>query len=191
LARSIGTTDNERTPCAPWMRTPSISAVADGPVWKAVLLVELGPAIGMVKIGDDVGGIEQDDQVLCQIGDGVDAEIRITEEHRARLGDGKGCADDAEIDIGQLLCCLDLADIAIAGNLRDDRTYDLGRCNLLWDKRQGIARGRWIDEHATHALEVLFERSERRGCRVVIEQRNERVLSRLAPFATRRAAWIF
>ncbi len=30
-----GDTDNERTPCAPWMRTPSMSAVADGPVWKA------------------------------------------------------------------------------------------------------------------------------------------------------------
>src|SRR5258705_8630825 len=33
-ARAIGRTESERTPCAPWMSTPSISAVADGPVWK-------------------------------------------------------------------------------------------------------------------------------------------------------------
>lgn len=26
------TTDSERTPCAPWISTPSISPVADGPV---------------------------------------------------------------------------------------------------------------------------------------------------------------
>jgi hypothetical protein len=33
-ARAIGRTESERTPWAPWMSTPSISAVADGPVWK-------------------------------------------------------------------------------------------------------------------------------------------------------------
>ena len=33
-ARAIGRTESERTPCAPWIRTPSMSAVADGPVWK-------------------------------------------------------------------------------------------------------------------------------------------------------------
>src|SRR6266481_1299784 len=33
-ARATGRTESERTPCAPWMSTPSISAVADGPVWK-------------------------------------------------------------------------------------------------------------------------------------------------------------
>ena len=34
-----------------------------------VPLAELGPPIGVMGIDDDVGGIEQDDQVLCQIGD--------------------------------------------------------------------------------------------------------------------------
>src|SRR5258708_11707377 len=34
VARAMGRTESERTPCAPWMSTPSISAVADGPVWK-------------------------------------------------------------------------------------------------------------------------------------------------------------
>src|SRR5262249_14453538 len=31
-ARAIGRTESERTPCAPWISTPSMSAVADGPV---------------------------------------------------------------------------------------------------------------------------------------------------------------
>jgi ATP dependent DNA ligase domain len=31
-ARAIGRTESERTPWAPWIRTPSISAVADGPL---------------------------------------------------------------------------------------------------------------------------------------------------------------
>jgi hypothetical protein len=32
---ATGRTESERTPWAPWIKTPSISAVADGPVWKA------------------------------------------------------------------------------------------------------------------------------------------------------------
>ena len=35
-ARLSGKTESDRTPCAPWMRTPSMSAVAEGPVWKLV-----------------------------------------------------------------------------------------------------------------------------------------------------------
>ena len=35
-------------------------------------LAELGPAIRVMEVDDDVGGIEQDDQVLRQIGDGVE-----------------------------------------------------------------------------------------------------------------------
>ena len=31
---ATGSTASERTPWAPWIRTPSMSAVADGPVWK-------------------------------------------------------------------------------------------------------------------------------------------------------------
>src|SRR3984893_7908183 len=32
-ARVSGMTESERTPCAPWISTPSMSAVAEGPVW--------------------------------------------------------------------------------------------------------------------------------------------------------------
>jgi hypothetical protein len=36
--RATGRTE-ERAPWAPWIKTPSISAVADGPVWKAAQLL--------------------------------------------------------------------------------------------------------------------------------------------------------
>ena len=31
--RGSGSTDSDRTPWAPWINTPSMSAVAEGPVW--------------------------------------------------------------------------------------------------------------------------------------------------------------
>src|SRR5947208_2960146 len=38
---------------------------------RIVTVAELRPAIGVVKVHDDIGGIEQYDQVLREIGDGV------------------------------------------------------------------------------------------------------------------------
>jgi hypothetical protein len=32
--RLLGQYESGRTPCTPWMSTPSMSAVADGPGWK-------------------------------------------------------------------------------------------------------------------------------------------------------------
>src|ERR1700730_10064029 len=37
-----------------------------------VPVAELPPAIGVVKVHEDVGGIEQYDQMLRQVGDGID-----------------------------------------------------------------------------------------------------------------------
>src|SRR5437764_278351 len=40
-----------------------------------VPVAKLGPAIGVVQIDDNVGGIEEHDQVLREVGDRVDAEV--------------------------------------------------------------------------------------------------------------------
>jgi hypothetical protein len=42
-----------------------------------VPVAELRPAIGVVQIDDNVGGIEEHDQVLRKVGDRVDAKIRL------------------------------------------------------------------------------------------------------------------
>ena len=118
-----------------------MSAVADGPVWKAgiVPVAELGPAIGVVQIDDDVGGIEQHDQVLREIGDRVDAQIGIAQQHGAGLGDGEGSADDGEIDIRQIPRRADAGDIPVARDLRHRRAHDLGARDLRPHRRQEIA----------------------------------------------------
>src|SRR6266851_4121384 len=50
--------------------------------------VKLGPAIGVVQIDDDVGWIEEYDQVLGKVSDSVDAEIHVAQQHGAGLRDG-------------------------------------------------------------------------------------------------------
>src|ERR1700686_3560747 len=68
-----------------------------------VAVAELGPAVGVVKVHDDVGGIEQYDQVLREIGDSVDLKVGLAQQDRAGLRDGKRCANDGKIDIRQIL----------------------------------------------------------------------------------------
>src|ERR1700730_17524141 len=54
-----------------------------------VPVAEFGPAGGMMQVDHDVGGIEQYDQVLRQIGDRVALQVCIAQEDRAGLRDGK------------------------------------------------------------------------------------------------------
>ena len=46
--------------------------------------------------------IEQDDEVLGEVGQRVYLQLLLAEPDRARLGDAKCCADDADVDVGQL-----------------------------------------------------------------------------------------
>jgi len=43
------------------------------------------------------------DQVLCQLGDRIDARVRVAEQNRASLSDGEGRADNGEIDVCQIM----------------------------------------------------------------------------------------
>jgi hypothetical protein len=67
-----------------------------------VLVAELSPAIGVVQIDDNVGGIEEHDQVLREVGDRVGTEVGIAQENGAGLGDGEGRPDDGEVHIRQI-----------------------------------------------------------------------------------------
>ena len=55
-----------------------------------------------MQVADDARRIEQDDQVLGKVGQRVHLQLLLAEPDRARLGDAKCRADDADIDIGQL-----------------------------------------------------------------------------------------
>ena len=67
-----------------------------------VTVAELRPAIGVVQIDDNVGGIEEHDQVLREVGDSVDAEVGIAQENGAGLRDGERRTDDGEVYIRQI-----------------------------------------------------------------------------------------
>jgi hypothetical protein len=95
-----------------------------------------------VQINDDVAGIEQYDQVLPEVGDRVDPQIRIAEQHRAGVSDAKRGADDREIDIREILQLVHSGDIAVARDLRRCRAHDFGARDLGSDRFQRIARGR-------------------------------------------------
>ena len=100
-------------------------------------VTEFRLVVGVVEIDDDVGGIEQHDQVLREVSNGVDAQLPVAEQHRARFGNGEDGADDGEIDIGEILWRADAGDIAIASDLRYGRADDLGVGDLLADRRDG------------------------------------------------------
>src|SRR6266480_6978048 len=46
-----------------------------------VPVAEFGPAVGVMQIDDDVGGVEQYDQVLREVGDCVYAQVGIAQQH--------------------------------------------------------------------------------------------------------------
>jgi len=44
-------------------------------------VAKLRPLVGVVQIDDDVGGIEQYDQMLCEIGDSIDVQPGVAQQH--------------------------------------------------------------------------------------------------------------
>src|ERR1700729_1870427 len=78
---------------------------------------EFRTPIVMMDIDDDVGGVEQHDQVLREISYGVDTQFRVAEQDRPRLGDSERGADDREIDIRQFARLADSRNVAVAGDL--------------------------------------------------------------------------
>ena len=133
-------------------------------------VAELGPAIGVVQVDDNVGGIEEHDQVLREVGDAVDAEVGIAQEHGAGLCDGERCSDDGKIDIRQIPWRAHVSDIPVARDLRHGRAHDFGVRDLRPDRRQDIGGGRRIEEHSAHAVQTVFESRQKRRRRVVVEQ---------------------
>jgi hypothetical protein len=104
-----------------------------------VAVAEFGPAVGVVEIDDDIGGIEQDDQVLREIGKRVDAQIRVAQQDGAGLGDGDGGADHRGVDIRQIPGGARTGEITVARDLRHRRAHDFGARDLRSRRRQHVA----------------------------------------------------
>ena len=82
-----------------------------------IAVSKLRSAISVMEIDDDVGGVEQNNQVLREISDGVDAEVLVVEEDRAGLRDCKSGACNCEIDVRQILRRANPGNVAVAFDL--------------------------------------------------------------------------
>src|SRR5208283_3968307 len=135
-------------------------------------VAELRPAIGVVQIDNNVGGIEEHDQVLRKVGDRVDAEVSIAQEDGAGLGDGERGADDGEVYIREIPRRAYAGDIAVAPDFRHHRAHDFGARDLLPHRRQDVAGGRRVEEHSAHAVQAGLEGVQQGGRRLVVERGN-------------------
>jgi hypothetical protein len=100
---------------------------------------EFGPVICVVEVNDDVGGVEQDNHVLREVGKRVDLQISIAQEHGAGIGDAERGADNGEVDIRKLLRFAHARRIAIACYFGDGRANNFGGCGFRPDWGQSIA----------------------------------------------------
>jgi len=64
-------------------------------------LPELRPGIGAMNIDHDIGRIEQNDQVLREIGQCIHLQILIRQQYRSSFGDAAAGARYRMIDISQ------------------------------------------------------------------------------------------
>jgi len=64
-----------------------------------IAFAELWPAVSVMEIDDNVGGIEQDNQVLREISDGVNAQLLVAEQDRSGLRNRESGTHNREIDI--------------------------------------------------------------------------------------------
>ncbi len=62
---------------------------------------ELRPAIGAMDIDHDIGRIEQNDQVLREIGQCIHLQILVRQQHRSSFGNTAAGAHYRMIDMGQ------------------------------------------------------------------------------------------
>jgi hypothetical protein len=62
-------------------------------------LAELGATIGVVKIDDNVGGIEQHDQMLREIGRCVDPQVRVAQQDGSCLGHAGTTTNTPDIEV--------------------------------------------------------------------------------------------
>ena len=120
-------------------------------------VAELRPAMRVMQIDEDVGGIEQHDQVLREIRKSIDAQFSVAEQDRARLGDTEIDAHDCD----HILRGAHGGNVAIAGNLQHGRAHDFRIRDLSSYRRQPVAGRRQIEKDSAHALKAVLESSEK------------------------------
>src|SRR5882762_8660750 len=132
-------------------------------------VAKLGPAISVVEVDDDIGGVEQHDEMLREVGNRIYEQVYFAQEDRARFSHGERGADDGEIDIREILGRPDVRDVPIAANLRYRRADDFGARDFQPNWCERIARGGRIEKQSSHPLQTVLEGSQERWRRGAVE----------------------
>jgi hypothetical protein len=68
-----------------------------------VSLPELGPLIGVMQVHDDIGWVEQHDQMLGEVAQRINPKIGLGQADRSCLCDPEGGTHDADVHVRQIL----------------------------------------------------------------------------------------
>ena len=128
----------------------------------------------MVHVVQDVRGVEQHHEVLGEVGEGVDAEPLVGEQHRPCLGHPEGGAHDRHVDVLQSVRVSHGGDVAVAAHFRHGRAHHPGPPAQVLDGPQRILRGPCLGELAAHQLQPVAETGDAVVLIAVVEQRHGR-----------------
>jgi hypothetical protein len=84
--------------------------------------VKLRPIVGILYARHDVVGIEQHHEMLRQIGERIDDQFVLGEQHGTGLSDTDDRSDDRHIDIRQIMRLFDFVEPTITGNSPPENT---------------------------------------------------------------------
>ena len=121
----------------------------------------------MVEVADDVGRIEQHQQVLGQVPQGIDLQFAVAQIDGTRFSHTEHCAGNPEIDVFEALRRCQTGDFAVAADLGRGGADDLGLRVVLRHPGIQIRVGLELGQLAAHALHVFFKARQRRSLALV------------------------
>jgi len=135
-----------------------------------VPVAELGPAIGVVQVDDNVGRDRG-----ARSGAARGRRPRLTRrlaslKRTERSRDGERRSDVAKSISRQVPWRAHASDIPVARDLRYGRSTRFWRPRSLPGPAPDIGGGRRIEEHRAHAVQIVFEGRQKRRRRIVVKQ---------------------
>src|ERR1700735_2150274 len=95
--------------------------------------------------------------MLSQVGEAIDLQLALREQHRASFRDAQHRPDNADVDIGEIPGVRNALQIPIPGNFRNRRADDRELRQIASSGIERVARLRRIEMSTAHRLEVPEE----------------------------------
>jgi len=129
---------------------------------------------GVLEVYDDVGRIEQNNQVSSKMCDSINPYILMVQKHRPAFNNRKLRSHDHKLGISQLRRRAYVRNLASSDYFRYRGAHDFRQGDLVTKRLENIAVYRRLDENASHPLQALLEHGEQGVRPDLVEQRNDR-----------------